>query len=454
MLNEYDCISPIDYRYWDKDVAEYLSEEAFIRYKMRVEIALVKTICWLKNLDEYAIATEVRKACLKVTAKDVYKEEQITKHDIRALVNCICRHVREEVRPLIHLGATSCDIVDTANALRYQEVVHDIVLPVLENLKEVLEQLALREADTVQIGRTHGQHAVPITFGFMIAGYVSRFRKSINKVGEAARKLVGKFSGAVGAYNALSLLCNDPVNFEYKVMENVSGCLLKSAEHSTQIAPPEPMIRLFSELTLAAGIIADLADDMRHLQRTEIGEIYEEFDSKQVGSSTMPHKRNPINFENAKSCWKIIVGKMTTLYMDQLSEHQRDLTNSASSRTYGEIICYLVSMTKRMSKTMAKVRVDKESLKRNLEKTNSIFLAEPLYIILADMGHPNAHEKVKQLTLQAEKERKSLQLVAKEDAEVKKYYAKMSERYRNVLDNPVQYTGIAAKRAKRIANNQ
>src|SRR5262249_29305451 len=151
----------------------------------------------------------------------------------------------------------------------------------------------------------------------------------------------GKFAGAVGAYNASSLFFPDPEAFEVDVLKEMG---LRPAEQSSQVTPNEPVVRLLAEITIACGIMANLADDMRHLQRTEIGEIGEEFEAAQVGSSTMPQKRNPINFENAKSLWKIIVPRVTTAFMDQISEHQRDLTNSASARTYGETILYAVSM--------------------------------------------------------------------------------------------------------------
>src|SRR5262249_45260386 len=154
---------------------------------------------------------------------------------------------------------------------------------------------------------------------------------------------------------------------------------------------------------ITAGILANLSDDMRNLQRTEIAEVGEEFEARQVGSSTMPQKRNPINFENAKSCWKIVAPRIVTLFMDQISEHQRDLTNSASARTYGEVIAYVVATTKRLTRTMGKLTVDRANLEKNLNMQKGMIVAEPLYIILAALGHPDAHEKVRTLTLEAQR---------------------------------------------------
>lgn len=228
---------------------------------------------------------------------------------------------------------------------------------------------------------------------------------------------------------------------------------LEPVEHATQVTQPEPMARLMAEVTIAAGIMANLADDMRHLQRTEIGEIGEQFEAKQVGSSTMPQKRNPINFENVKSLWKVIVPRIVTVFMDQISEHQRDLTNSASGRTYAETIAYATSMAKRLGKTMGRLSVDKAHLEANMALQKGMIAAEPLYILLASMGHPDAHEKVRAFTLSAQKEGKSLEDVAFADAEMKPYLDKMTAAQKGILKNPSSYSGISAKKALRIASD-
>lgn len=167
----------------------------------------------------------------------------------------------------------------------------------------------------------------------------------------------------------------------------------------------------------------------------------------------MPQKRNPINFENAKSLWRIVMGRIVTVFLDQISEHQRDLTNSASGRTYGETICYVVSMVRRLTRTMGKLKVDPENLKKNFDMQKGLIIAEPLYIILASMGHPDAHEKVRSLTLKAQEEKRPLEEVIKEDTEIQPYIKKMTSHQRNILSDPSLYTGTAAKIAYRVAKN-
>lgn len=447
--NSFDNFSPIDYRYWDEALAPYLSDRGFLNYKMQVEQALVRVLS-RRNLCPETVVKEIEEACKKVTPEEAYAEEEKIKHDIRAMVNVIRSKVSDAAKPYVHMTATSYDIIDTANAARFRDAVQKVLVPALKDLEKVLIEITIREADTVQVGRTHGQHAVPITFGFAISGYVSRLGVCIEALSDLAKQLRGKFSGAVGAYNASSLFFDDPESFEKDVLAELD---LEASEQSTQVTQPEPLARLMAEISIAMGVLANLSDDMRALQRSEIGEIGEEFEAAQVGSSTMPQKRNPINFENVKSFWKIVMPRVVTVFMDQISEHQRDLTNSASSRTYGEMIAYATSAAKRLSKTMQKLKVDTANLEKNLALGRGSVAAEPLYILLASLGHPDAHEKVRNLTLAAQKENKSLEEVAMNDGEMSPYLSKMTDAQKNILKNPSFYTGIAGKKAKKVAEN-
>lgn len=445
--DRFENISPLDFRYLDSDTAEYLSEDGFTHYKLLIELALIKVLARYGICSDMVVR-EVDRACVKITTAEVYKEEDRIRHDIRALVNCIRAKVSDVAKPFVHMTATSYDIVDTANAARYRDATERVLVPALLKLEKVLIAITLNEAKTAQVGRTHGQHAVPITFGFAIAGYVSRLGEAVESLKALSEKLRGKFSGAVGAYNASSLFFVEPERFEREVLAELG---LKPAEISTQIIPPEPLARLLCEVVVTAGILANLADDMRHLQRTEIGEVGEEFEASQVGSSTMPQKRNPINFENVKSMWKIVVSRATMIFMDQISEHQRDLTNSASARTYGEIIAYVISMTRRLTRTMQKLAVDRANLERNLAMQKDLLSAEPLYILLAAYGHPDAHERVRTLTIQARCEGRPLEKVVEDDPEIKNYLEKMTPTQRSIVSDPMLYIGIAAEKAKSVA---
>ena len=451
-ISIFDAISPLDYRYYGRNdeifrkLQPYLSENAMIRYMAKVEAALTNTLA-KKGVCSKKIAEEVEKACKKVTAEEVYLEEDKLKHNVRALANCIRSKVSNEAKPFVHFTATSHDIIATADAFRYKEFTNNVLIPKLAEFEKTLIDLALREKNTMQIGRTHGQHAVPITFGFAIAQYVSRLGSSIIKIKKSANNLRGKIAGAVGSYNASSLFFKNPEEFEEEVLQELS---LKPSPISTQIPEAEFMVDYVNAIIESFGILANLSDDMRHLQRSEIAEVGEEFAAKQVGSSTMPQKRNPINFENVKSLWKEFMPRIITLYSDQISEHQRDLTNSASSRFIPEILAALYISIIRLNKTMKSLNVDKENLKKNFDMNKGLIVAEPLYILLAAYNHPDAHEIVRQLTLKAQAEKKPLQEIIKKEISLKPYLRKFNKEQLKIINNPKNYTGIASRKTKSV----
>ena len=447
-INLFETISPIDFRYYGRNpeyirlLGPYLSEEGFIRYLAKVEAALTRTLA-KKGICSKSIADEVEKACRQITADEVYKEEDRIKHNIRALANSIRDKVSDKAKPYVHFTTTSHDIMCTADALRYKEFTSNVLVPSLLKLEKTLIYLALREKNTVQIGRTHGQHAEPITFGFSIAQYVSRLGSRILKIKRSANNLRGKISGAVGAYNASSLFFVDPVEFEKDVLDELK---LKPSPVSTQIVEAEFIADYVHAVVSAFGVLANIADDMRQLQRSEIGEVGEFFGAKQVGSSTMPQKRNPINFENIKSMWKEFMPRINTVYSDQISEHQRDLTNSASSRFIAELLAGFFVSVERLNKVMGKLVVDRKNLKKNFDMNKEMITAEPAYILLAAHNHPDGHEFVRELTLKAQKTGKPFRELFFKNKEIQNYIKKFNKKQIDILKNPENYVGIAAKK--------
>ncbi len=448
-MDKFDFVSPLDFRYFSDDFSPLLSENARIRFQAQVEAALALAlarhgVCSLKA------AKEIEKACEKVTAAEVYEEEKTTKHDVRALANVIRSKVSDDAKPFVHFGATSYDIVDTANALRFKLAVEKLVLPALIELEKTWIALAEKNADVVQIGRTHGQHAEPITFGFTIAEYVSRLGNRIKEIERAKNALTGKFSGAVGAYNATSLIVPDALKLEKEILENLG---LKVPLKSTQVVEPEPMQDLVHALLSTFTVLANFSDDMRHLQRSEISEVAEAFSGKQVGSSTMPHKRNPINFENVKSLWKQFVPRILTVYMDAISEHQRDLTNSASARFLPELIAGLVYSSRKLFGVSKNLVVDEKKIAENFSTASALIVAEPLYILLAKYGHEDAHEAVRFVSQKAREEGKSVLDVAKKDGVLKNFFEKFSRAELVVLENPQMYVGESRKKTLQVCSH-
>ncbi len=449
----FSSLSPWDHRYSlrseeFKALSSFFSEAGQIKYQGLVELALLEELA-AREICPPGAVQELTAALGQLKAEDVYAEEEKTRHSIRALVNVLARGLSPEHRPYLHLAATSMDIVDTASALRFKEAHARLLQPLLEEVIGLFCGLIRQEKETLQVGRTHGQHAVPLTFGFVLAGHLDRLGRAAEKSRATSQELRGKMAGAVGAYNASSLLVEDPLDLEKAILARLG---LKPAPISTQIVPPEFLLDYLHDIIVVLGVLADFADDMRHLQRSEIGEVGEFFAPEQVGSSTMPQKRNPINYEHIKSLWKTVQPRLQTVYADQLSEHQRDLTNSASARFYVDIPIGLYLALSRLRRVLQRFSVDREAMKNNLERSQDLVLAEALYVILAGQGHPAAHEAVRQLTLEAEKRSLSLQEVFKDREDLQIYLDRLQPGQRELLQDPARYSGQAAVRAEQIAD--
>ena len=473
-------ISPLDHRYSLSEETLYnslvpwISEDASVKACVKAEIALVMAHLSVRGKLNAGLREELGKAGDSVSPGEVYAEEEKTRHFMRALVNVLKKKAEalpngDIISPLVHLGATSVDILDTSLSTRIRGVTQNVILPELKKLELLLCDFTEREAETPQVGRTHGQHAVPVTLGFSIAEYVSRLGKSIIEIERLEKNLKGKLSGAVGAYNATAMIVKDPEELERLYLAELG---LEPSEHSTQLVEPEYLLRLLVEFNTAFGIIANLADDLRNLQRSEIAELREGFAAEQVGSSTMPQKRNPWNSEHVKSLWKAFMPRVLTFFMDQVSEHQRDLTNSASQRFIADYIAGFCLAVSRMAGVIESLKPNHEQLIANLLGTaNSIaggikgaVLAEPAYILLAESGAKDAHEVIRKITIEAEKKKIGFaEALAEESGVFSAIAGKMAglgiinsggDVVKAALEwfgNPALYRGLAAEKAHNIA---
>jgi adenylosuccinate lyase len=472
-------LSSIDHRYSVSErsvfdaLVPWLSEEASIAACVKAEIALILAHLSVRGGITAEIRAALEAAGAQVSPEAVYAEEAKTRHNIRALVNVLKTKVPGDLAPLVHLGATSVDILDSSLAYRMKGACTQVVLPALRALEILLCDFAEAEAETSQVGRTHGQHAVPITVGFAVAEYVSRLGKSIIEIERLALGLKGKLAGAVGAYNASGMIVRDPEELEKIYLAELG---LEPSEHSTQLVEPEYLLRLLLEYNTAFGIIANLADDLRNLQRTEIGELREGFAHDQVGSSTMPQKRNPWNSEHVKSLWKTFMPRVVSFYMDQISEHQRDLSNSASQRFIADFVTGFCMAVSRMAGVIEGLSADRERCLANLRSGGGGIpggiLAEPAYILLAESGVSDAHEVIRKITLKAERDGLSFasSLASEPDAllPIAAELAKLgfisgstggtADAKKNLceaalawFEKPEQYRGLSAKKAKELA---
>lgn len=462
-------LSPLDHRYSESeneifvDLSQFLSEDAAVHSYARCEAALIKAHLKKQGKLTATMSAIIDDVAKNISTEEVYDEEERTHHNIRALVNVMKRNILKTggedgalIAPFIHLGATSVDILDTALSCRMRDVTQNVVLPQLKKLELALCDITDREAATPQVGRTHGQHAVPITFGWSMAEFVARLGKSILSIDHLSKNLVGKLSGPVGAYNGMSMIVDDPEDLERTYTAFLG---LAPSEYSNQLVESEHILRLLLEMNIAFGILANLADDLRNLQRSEIGEVFEYFSNTQVGSSTMPQKRNPWNSEHVKSLWKAMCPRVITFYADQISEHQRDLTNSASQRFIADYVSGFTFAIARMINIVSGLQADKDAMLKTLEnaggKVRGGVLAEPAYILLAESGVNDAHEVIRKITLEAEEQGitffDALKNHPNEYDKISSQLQKLGLSGDEFFTHSSNYCGLATKKAKLLA---
>jgi adenylosuccinate lyase len=461
--DNFDYLSPLDTRYYGADstvyenLHPYLSEAASIRYQVKVEQAIVATL-EETGVAPRGISRRLASAVADITPEAIYEEESKTHHNIRALVNCLRRGLPEAFQGYVHLFATSADVLDTARSLQFRDFTRERLLPEIRELIGEITSRARLTAEMPQIGRTHGRYAEPITVGYWLSNFVARLVQRAEKISETAAELRGMYSGAVGAHSALALQWpENPSAIEASMLERL-GLKPGDGSVSTQVIQPEYLTDYAHALVSYFGVLANIADDFRHLMRNEIDEIEDGYDVFQVGSSTMPHKVNPKNFENVKSLWKTFFPRMITCYMDQISEHQRDLTNSASMRFFNELAAAAYYATYRLKDAIKRTTFREDMIERNLKDSYDLIIAEPLYISFALAGRPDAYESLRTLAVQAREARKSgrrssIFSLLEADLATKKIWDGLPKRIQEIILEPRKYVGDSAQRTHLVCDD-
>jgi adenylosuccinate lyase len=394
--------SPFDGRY-KRDLPWELSEEASLQFQLQVERA------WLELLMDEGYCSKISSEKLnqifsQVNQTKIDAIEARTQHATRALVEAISQEMlaagENDAAQWVHVGLTSFDTVDTAQRLRLKNYFHKVFFGQLNDFKKTLRNLARQHQNQVQCGRTHGQWAVPTYFGLSFAEAHERVSQIEVRLRVSVDDLRGKSSGAIGGYHAPTLLFSDPVQNEQKFLSKLG---LKAHLSSTQILPPEDILNVAQISFQLASVMAKLAEDLRHLARSEICEVQEGMAKGQVGSSTMPQKRNPWNLEHVCSLFKVLYSRLQLIELDTVSEHQRDLTNSASGRFYLEFFSVLQLMTKRLTKVLSLLEVFPQNMQEHVEEAGSSILAEAFYVLATKKGIPDAHHFVREASRESEK---------------------------------------------------
>jgi adenylosuccinate lyase len=411
-------ICPLDYRYGREAMKEVLSEENRLRTQLMVEAALARAHAKLGNIPKQDAERIARACTLDIIKLSRVKEiEAETKHDVMAMVKVITEKSGTSGK-YVHLGATSNDMVDTAAALQIKQALELIEEDLIELVK-VFAAMAKKHRDTVMVARTHGQFAIPTTFGFKIAGYASEIMRDLERLRELRpRVCVGKMSGAVGTGAGFG---DSFFELQELVMKELG---LGVEEAATQIVCRDRYAELASFLALLATACERYATEVRNLQRTEIGEVMEAFDDrKQVGSSTMAQKRNPMLSENLCGLARIVRGFVPAAYEDMVLWHERDLSNSSAERF---IIPHMFVLTDdiliKTAQVYAELKVDKERMLRNLESSKGMVMSEAVMLALVNkgLGRQDAHELVRRASLAAEKQGKHLKEVLSKCKDVSK----------------------------------
>jgi len=440
-------ILPIDTgRYGTPEMLRVFEEEARVQRLLNVEAALALAHAEVGNIPTKDAEKIAAMASIKhVKVERVKAIEMEIKHDIAALVR-VLSEVCGSSGAYVHLGATSYDIVDTANALQLKDAL-EIINERLDTLIYILQKKAAQYKETVMIGRTHGQHALPITLGFKFAvwGYdVMRHRQRLKDC--KIRVLVGKMSGAVGTQASLA---EHAVRIQELVMKRLG---IRAAEISTQIVQRDRYAEYACILAMIASSLDNFATEIRELQRPEIGEIFESFEKeKQVGSSTMPHKRNPETCERICGLARIVRSLCIPAFENVITWHERDLTQSSTERfIFPELSIltdYLLFLT---SEVVTNLRVDEKRMLRNIDLTQGRAMSEAVMMALVRKGvnRQEAHELLRKLTIKSEIEKRPFREVLLKHKLVSN---KMSSEEIDKALSPKNYLGTAVKQAETFA---
>ena len=426
------AVCPLDYRYGREEVKSIFSEESKLRYMLLVEYALLKAHAHFGNIPKDCVEV-AKEAMEKVELERVKEIEREIKHDVMAMVKAYAEKCGE-CGKYVHLGATSNDIIDTATALQLKELFKYIEKD-FEMLEDALADLAERYKRAVMLGRTHGQAAVPITFGLKMAVFLAEILRHHERFEELKKRvLVGKMMGAVGTGAALG---DRALEIQEFVMKELG---LGYEEAATQLVGRDRYIELISFFSSLATSLEKFGTEIRNLQRSEIGEVSEMFDvEKQVGSSTMAQKRNPITAENICGLARIIRGFLIPQIESSILWHERDLTNSSAERFIIPHTSILIDDILVKSANLFKnLQVHEDRMLENI-KDNEEIMAEAVIIFLVKNGwsRQDAHEKLRRISMQPGKFRENL---LKDDELNPILKGKIDD-----LLNPKNYIGSAVK---------
>ncbi|OGO59489.1 MAG: adenylosuccinate lyase [Chloroflexi bacterium RBG_19FT_COMBO_47_15] len=395
-------------RYSRPQMKKIWSEESKFDKWLQVEIAVCEAWAEVGTIPKEAIP-KIKKA--RFSLKRIAEILKVTHHDVTAFLQAVSESLGEESR-FIHLGLTSSDVIDTALSLQLKEASRLLAQDVAA-LTAVLEDKAIEHKHTIMIGRTHGVHAEPITFGLKLALWAQEMKRNATRLAEAEKIIsVGKISGAVGTYATV------PPEVEEKTCVKLG---LAPAPISSQIIQRDRHAQFITTLAIIASSLEKFATEIRGLQRTEVLEAEEPFAAGQTGSSAMPHKRNPELCERICGLARLVRGYALTSMENIALWHERDISHSSTERVIFPDTClvldYILSI---FTSIMKGLQVYPENMRRNLELTQGLVFSQRVLISLIDKGlsRQKAYELVQRNAMKAWKQRTSFLGLLMADTEV------------------------------------
>ena len=403
MYKQLSAISPLDGRYANsvKDLNAFFSEAAIMRYRIYVEIEYLIALSFEKKIKEFPILTNgeienLRKAYQQFdieSAKKIKQIESETNHDVKAVEYYIQQKIKKSFHPWIHFALTSEDVNNLSYSLMWQHGLKQVYIPLLKSVNNELKNLAKRFKKAPMLSMTHGQPATTTTFGKEIAVFHSRLNRKIYMLKN--QKLSGKFSGATGTWSA-QLAAYPNVNWPRFSSRFIKSIGLKPNLITTQIEPHDSIVESYQCVSHINSIMKDLCCDMWfYISRGILGQKKV---AGEIGSSTMPHKINPIQFENAEGNIGIS-NAMLNYLADKLpiSRMQRDLTDSTTLRNQGSALGYSYLALKNILKGLGRITIHKDKMSSELDSHWEI-ISEAIQTVLRKSGQSQAYEQLKELT--------------------------------------------------------
>ena len=376
---------------------------------LKIEVLACEALAKRGEIPKSALKDIQKKSDFKVERIDEIERE--VKHDVIAFLTCVAEYVGDSAR-YMHLGMTSSDVLDTALAVQLKQA-SNLILKELKAFQTVLKNQALKHKMTPVMGRSHGIHAEPLTFGLKVANWYEEVGRNIERLKRARQSIsYGQVSGAVGTF-----ACIHPEVEEYVC----SKLGLKAARVSTQIIQRDRHGEFFTTLAIVAGTIDKIATEIRHLQRTEVLEAEEFFSSGQKGSSAMPHKRNPVVSEQMCGLARMVRSNAFAALENMPLWHERDISHSSVERVIAPDSTILIHyMLSKMTKMMEHLIVYPKNMMRNLEKTEGLIFSQSVLLALVEKGisREEAYSLVQKNAMQSWTKGKDFLTLLKKDKKV------------------------------------